>query len=763
MTRSIIVLGLILALAATTSAAPAPYAQQQKLSLRSAKPSSDSLPRYARLELTLDLAATYDNPFNPDEIDVWGLFTGPNSQTMRINGYFDQPFTRRLDHDAEKIEPAGPPAWKVRFAPALEGNWHYRIFARDRSGEISLPEASFTVIPSTNPGFVRRAEHSPRMFAYDNGRPYFAVGENMCWAGGRGSFDYDDWLPALGKAGGNWIRIWMSSWNCALEWSRQASGDWRSGQYNGVGFYSLDNAWKLDTILDTAQTNGVAVMLCFGTYGEFNTGGYFNEGQWKANPYNATNGGPCLTAADFWTNSTARQLYRQRLRYLTARYASRTGIHSWEFWNEAHAPAAWIAEMARCLKGTGEFAGHRLDPYGHLVTTTYGQAEIWRTPEVDFTQTHDYGTGNVPDHARVIHRDARAHGSYGKPHLMGEFGIDWRTGDEKYDAEGHGFNLHNGLWASAFSGNAGTAMIWYWDGYVHPRGLYRQFTPLRQFADKVPWTDSTWEPLAITAPRVKVTLAPSEAIVLPAKGPWGHITQTNFTLTADPGEEDPELPQFLYSPGKPAERTTPVFRFKFDRPGRFQVRVDRVSDHATLRFVLDGQTARDLALSAVPPADPIAKPEYTKTELSQEWKVYQASFGKDYGIDVPAGEHSLQLEVTEGDWLSLENYSLTGFQTTERPAPLNLYGLHNGRMAILWAQNAAHNWKNLFDKKPIPAAPATSLSCRGLPPGSYTVEWWDTWKGGMIRQEPATATAGGLTLPLQGLEADVAARILPSK
>jgi len=169
----------------------------------------------------------------------------------------------------------------------------------------------------------------------------------MCWGGRRGSFDYDDWLTPLAKAGGNWIRIWMSSWNCALEWSREARGDWRTGQYKGVGFHSLDNAWKLDTILDLAETNGVAVMLCLGTYGEFNTGGYFNEGQWKANPYNATNGGPCLMAADFWTDSAARKLYQQRLRYVTARYGSRTCIQSWEFWNEANAPAAWVGEMAR--------------------------------------------------------------------------------------------------------------------------------------------------------------------------------------------------------------------------------------------------------------------------------------------------------------------------------------------------------------------------------------------------------------------------------
>ena len=83
-------------------------------------------------------------------------------------------------------------------------------------------------------------------------------------------------------------------------------------------------------------------------------------------------------------------------------------------------------------------------------------------------------------------------------------------------------------------------------------------------------------------------------------------------------------------------------------------------------------------------------------------------------------------------------------------------------MAILWAQNAEHNWKNLFDKKPISTVPSTTLSCRGLPLGSYIVEWWDTWKGRMTRKEQVSAAADGLTLVLPELETDVAARILPS-
>ena len=566
-------------------------AAPKALVFRSATPNLTTVPRYGRFGLRLDLEAAYDNPFDPDQIDVYARFTSPAGKQIRVNGFLDQPFTRTLEGRTEQIKPAGEPVWKICFAPDSVGHWRYQVFARTPTGSAQLPERSFEVSPSDSPGFIRCSRTNPGAFAYDNGQPFFAVGENVCWGGSRGSFDYDDWLPALGQAGGNWIRLWMCSWNCALEWSGDPKGDRRSGRYHGVGVYSLDNAWKLDTILDIAERSGIKVMLCLGTYGEFNEGGYFNEGQWKANPYNKVNGGPCDKPSEFWINPTARKLYQRRLRYLAARYGWRTGLQAWEFWNEAKAPAPWVAEMARFLKGTGEFKGHPADPYGHLISTTYGTPEVWRIPEIDFTQTHNYGTANIADHAPVAHRDALQSAAYHKPHLLAEFGIDWRASDRKYDRAGQAVNLHNALWAAAVSGDAGGAMIWYWDNYVHPDNLYGQFTPLRKFTDTVPWTDGPWKPLTADAPKV------------------------------------------------------------------------------------------------------------------------------------------------------------------------HLYGLVCGRHTILWAQNPAHNWKNVFDEKPIAAIPSHEVTLHGLPAGNYSVEWWDTSAGAPTKRESVEVTADGLRLRLPELKTDVAARI----
>jgi hypothetical protein len=553
----------------------------------------DSVPRCAKFELSLRLEAHYDNPFDPGQVDVRALFSSPSGKTFRVNGFLDQPFTRRLEEGAERIEAAGEPIWRLRFAPEAIGTWRYQVHASTPGGYAELPERSFEVTPSDSHGFIRVSSRNPRAFAFDDGTPFFAIGQNMCWGGRGGSFDYDLWLPELARAGGNWIRIWMSSWNCALEWSSENKKDWRSGQYHGAGRYSLGNAWKLDTILDSAERHGIHVMLCFGTYGEFTDGGFFNEGQWHANPYNAVNGGPCERPEDFWVNEQARKLYQRRLRYIMARYGYRTSIHSWEFWNEARAPASWVAEMARYVKGTGEFEGSGSDPYRHLLSTTYGNPEVWSIPEIDFTQTHPYGKGDMPDFAPRVHADAREHAAFGKPHLVAEFGIDWRAPDSKYDPEKLGVNLHNAIWASAASGNAGSAMIWWWDNYIHPSNLYWRFAGLRRFADNIPWAEGEWRPLETDSKRA------------------------------------------------------------------------------------------------------------------------------------------------------------------------NVYGIVQDRTAILWAQNPEHNWRNVYDKRPITPVSAHEVIVFGLPAGRYAVEWWDTQKGDVTGRETAESAGKQLRLAMPELREDIAVRLLP--
>jgi len=39
---------------------------------------------YEKLELCIDLKATYTNPFDPEQIDLWAEFTAPSGKPWRI-------------------------------------------------------------------------------------------------------------------------------------------------------------------------------------------------------------------------------------------------------------------------------------------------------------------------------------------------------------------------------------------------------------------------------------------------------------------------------------------------------------------------------------------------------------------------------------------------------------------------------------------------------------------------------------------------------
>ena len=162
-------------------------------------------------------------------------------------------------------------------------------------------------------------------------------------------------------------------------------------------------------------------------------------------------------------------MYRQRLRYIAARYGWRTNIQSWEIWNETYAPTPWLREMAEYLKGTGPFAGQPADPFKHLVSTTWTDDDGWKIPEFDFTQSHIYGNGAIPDLSFQMAQDAEDFATYNKPHLVAEFGTDVGGQDAKLDPEGKGVNMHNAIWAAAVSGDAGSAMTWWWDNYIDPK------------------------------------------------------------------------------------------------------------------------------------------------------------------------------------------------------------------------------------------------------------------------------------------------------
>ena len=713
----------------------------------------ESVEIFSTVELTADVAATYDNPFDPDQIAVDAEVTAPDGKTLTVPGFHAVPMRLETKRGSERLVPSGPPGFQVRYHahPGRHPPARSEGDRSERHGPVVAPGADSQARP--NAGVRGVARQSPHYFAFDSGKPFLAIGENLCWSSSRTPMaDYTGWLKGLGSAGGNWARLWLAYNEKGLEWMPTPTPKPGTGTYLGLGRYSPGNAWRLDQVMRLARENGVYLMFCLGTYGEFTEGGFFNEGCWVSNPYNARNGGPCAHPADFWTNSDARKLYQRRLRYLIARWGSFPNLFGWEFWNEVPATRAgnaWVAEMAAYLK--------RHDPYRHLVSTTYGDAATWKCPDVDFTMSHMYGqAGNTADFGRQIERDARAGLAFNKPYLLAEFGIDWQTGDEHWDRPRSGLNMHNGAWAALASGAAGTAMLWYWDGYVHPSDLYHVLTPVRKFADAVDWLRAPMQPIgSIQIEQGGDRPETFSDLTVPATREWGKTASSVYTVHRDGMVQGGPVAMTIGSPsrGNSSELYTRL-TWHLDLPasGHVLARLGQVCSGARLQVSLDGKVCLDRKLAAGAPG----KGPWKSAQRLEQWNVWVSDYDLDLSIDVPAGRHDLTFANTDGDWIQIRSLVLPGYRSSRFPQ-VEALGLASDTQLVLWFHNQESTWRTEYDHK----RPGLLTCLRARVPaadGLWLVEWWNTSRGEIMHKDKVSTVRGELLLSLPDFSSDVAVR-----
>jgi len=458
--------------------------------------------RYELFETRAEVTPAVANPFDPAQIDVRGVFVTPNGREREAIGFWHQEYERSLEGSVEVLTPVGAPHFRVRFTPDRAGVWRWYWRVKTPAGEVQSEKRRLRVGKSKRPGFLRVSRRDPRQLAYDDGSAYFAVGENLSWYDARGTYAYDAWLAALAEQGASWARLWMPSWAMGIEWSDTGLGDYTA---------RLGRAWQLDAVLAEAERRGVAVQLVLQNHGAFSTSA---NSEWDANPYNAANGGPLQTAAEFWTSPEARALFQRRLRYVVARWGYSTAILAWELWNEADLtdgyaggdPIGWHREMADFLRV--------LDPHDHLVTTSFAvfllDLGVWSDSGLDLTQLHLYSTFDsesgpvtiVPNLSQaVVELSAARRQVAAQPMLFAELGVDARGPAETKAADPGGIGVHDGLFAGIVSGGYGTAMTWWWDNLIdlEPDLYYPMLGAAARFVEGVRFDRERFEPFTATA------------------------------------------------------------------------------------------------------------------------------------------------------------------------------------------------------------------------------------------------------------------------
>jgi hypothetical protein len=716
----------------------------------SVTPNQTSIGRYEKFELTVELSATYENPFDPEQIDLTAEFVSPQGKRVRVAGFFYQAYrNRHADDDTQRplLDAIGSPQWKIRFAPTAVGEYQYTVRLENRMGQqretVGWGPGRFTCTASAHHGFLRVSPVNRRYFQFDDGTPFFAVGQNL-----QNDWIYYSHYRPLAAAGCNAVRVWTFCHWTWLEWMFKPGIRWaKSGDFlhsnAGLGRYNQRIAWIADQQLQRSERDGLHLMFCLGNAtggGELSPDKGDGFGSWSGNPYNVANGGFLTDPQQFWTDPRARKLYRQRLRYLIARYGYSTGLWAWEFWNELGDARpdviAWHREMTDYV--------HATDPNRHLVTTSTWQSAdrfsaVWSQAGLDFSQSHCYGS--APTVARVTAQVLHAHPTL--PHIVGEgggpqSGIDPRHGQTKPLVDPENVEFHNCLWAGALSGAAGATLPWWWRDRVEPQNLFYHYTAVARFVAGEPW--ATLRPAAVAPPHVTCTSGRGYApvILAPTASTWGEKPRQNqFTVLPDGSLTDiDKFPATLFGSRRPEWSNPPRLTVDYPQAGRFAVRVASASG-GMLEVLLDGQSVLRAPLVG---------------NAQHEVK-------RSLAVDVPAGRHQIELRNAGPHWLRIGHVLLTGYRDRRKFPDIDIYAVQSDRQAYLWLHHRLHTLgyrDEGFTAEPIVGAQATVV---GLADGRYRIEWWDTYEGRITRNESRPSRAGHLTLDLPPLRTDLACKI----
>ena len=391
--------------------------------------------QYRKLEFSIDNGTTYDNPFDPEEVDMFGTFISPSQDTLRVNAFWDGSW------------------WKLRFAGAETGNWRYLITVLDRNGRMERG-GGFEVVASGSPGWVVPSAVDPHYLAHDDGTPFFGVGMAVPWL----VYDsrYYEQPGLLGRLEGHGVNLinWLfTSWDILL-------------LRDSYQMYSMEDANKFDLLLTDAEYHGIKLVLGVWIHDLLRDAPHPWNGfyDWSSNPFSQL-----TSATGFFSDSLSWEYQKKYYRYLIARWGYSTSIAMWHTVAEINGTNAIYDDLA--MKNDPDGWHNRInsyflenDPFGHPTTVSgsggYDFSAGWEVTSVPQVHEYPYPADRILENTeRIAFWADHLFRTYDKPALVGEFG------KAVYEEGISEHFLHNGIWAGVMSGACATPLHW-WGGQI---------------------------------------------------------------------------------------------------------------------------------------------------------------------------------------------------------------------------------------------------------------------------------------------------------
>jgi hypothetical protein len=402
---------------------------------------------YEKAEWDIDVSAPFANPYDQKDIALDMVMVAPSGNPVILPCYFES-------------GDSSSSLWKARFAPREAGKYTYYFRLVCKNQDAISNVSAFVSLPGTKQGFLHKNNYYT--FKFDNGDLFRGIGENVAWESRYfedPKYTYDLLLPPLAKNGANFFRTWMCPWNLPLDYKHTSNPKRYS---NTTEYFNPSGIKRMDELLHMLDSLHMYVMLTL----DMNS----------------------AKSVQWFSSTASMDKYKNKLRYMVARWGYSTNIAAWEFFNEIdngvfnkadsiliphYYVTNWHDEMSRYLKD--------IDPYGHLVTTSISHRDIMGLNSIayiDFNQKHIYKhTEKIP----AVYADYIQ--TYGKPYVVGEFGYRWEDANPKYAKEAD-YDYKRGLWFGLFSPTLILPMSWWWE-FFHEQHMEPYFRGVRDISDKM--------------------------------------------------------------------------------------------------------------------------------------------------------------------------------------------------------------------------------------------------------------------------------------
>lgn len=530
------------------------------------------------------------NPYMDWDLRVYVEYAHPNiSEPILIDGFYNQEYEAFSenpppDYDGTFPEEYAPDynngfyitigkynelptpyPFLIRFSPPELGKWEAKVKIVAPNLYYESESFNFTVVESGSLGYVNVGNNFRYLQLNNTG--FYPLGANVLWPttsnvknnegykdtylenvltqsnGDVLSEDYRQLKPIpriynnhrnlirnIADGGGNFVRLIMHPFSQDIEWEK-------------LGDYTerLNIAQEMDQTLEYCESRGLYIDWDFQIQYVLSNGSYRHS--WDGTPYGKEYCYKLIpgvtTGANFFTNSEAKKFFKQKLRYVLARWGYSTSIAMFELFSEINSP--FIFDRPLDLSTTGdledrlpllpeqyeiiedwhnEMAAFVKSIYNgktHLVLPSYifgktKQDATFSNPNIDLMGTNVYSglktyakewiglvqkerldqkAPNYSDSSFSINCTQSSSG-YGcnyviKPFFVAEFNPLAETCDEMQ------IEVKRSMWQIPFSGLAGALP---WDSYKNGI-VFSEFGKINQFMSQINLNSGDWHPGAM--------------------------------------------------------------------------------------------------------------------------------------------------------------------------------------------------------------------------------------------------------------------------